>query len=114
MQTVPISSAVPKTDSVTLTPKALAYGYFFEIIPYSGKKRSYNRQTGILIFPPKISERGCGISKFDGGNHSLQLVCIGLGSSLVSRHGQSRSASRRVPGRRLQPADRRCRSIQSG
>ncbi len=62
----------------------------FEVFPYSGKKRSYNRQTGILIFPPKISERGCGISKFDGGNHLLQLVCFGLGSSLVSRHGQSR------------------------
>ncbi len=65
----------------------------FEGFPYSGKKRSYNRQTGILIFPTKFPEHtgelqyfqefgssflgfSSEVSLISGGRYSLSLVTI--------------------------------------
>ncbi len=58
----------------------------------TGKIKPLLSLIGNFNFPHQISQRGCGISKLEGGIHSLQLASFGLGRSLASRHGQSRSA----------------------
>ncbi len=57
----------------------------FEVIRKSVNEKPINPLFGKFDFPHQILQSGCGISKFDGRNHSLQLVSFGLARSLASR-----------------------------